>query len=176
MIKEKIRTIADHPQPGVQFRDITTLLKDPIGFRLVIDHFIQRYQSMGMVIDLVVGIEARGFIIGGALAYALGKGFVPIRKPGKLPAKVVSVSYELEYGADHLEMHEDAINHGDKILLIDDLLATGGTTLAAVSLIEKLGGSVVECAYIVNLPELGGDQQLQARDLAVYYLTEFAGS
>src|SRR4030042_6323754 len=155
-IKTRIRTIPDYPKKGIMFRDITTLIKDPVGFRLVIDTLTQRYITGDIPIDLIVGIEARGFIIGGALSYTLGKGFVPIRKMGKLPAEVVRHEYELEYGRDTVEVHKDAIGKGTKILVVDDLLATGGTALAAASLVEKLGGSVSELAFIVNLPEAGG--------------------
>src|SRR4030066_2512387 len=151
-IKSRIRTIPDHPKKGIMFRDITTLIKDPVGFRLVIDSFTQRYLKGDINFDLIVGIEARGFIIGGALAYTLGKGFVPIRKVGKLPAEVVRHEYELEYGTDTVEVHKDAIRKGARILVVDDLLATGGTALAAATLIEKLGGIITEMTFIVNLP------------------------
>src|SRR5512140_3142642 len=143
-IKSRIRTIPDHPKKGIMFRDITTLIKDPVGFRLVIDNFTQRYIKGGVDFDIIVGIESRGFIIGGALSYTLGKGFVPIRKAGKLPGEKISHEYEPEYGTDVIEIHRDAINKGDRVLVVDDLLATGGTALASASLIEKLGGTVVE--------------------------------
>ncbi|MCX5907028.1 MAG: adenine phosphoribosyltransferase [Deltaproteobacteria bacterium] len=174
-IKSRIRTIPNYPKKGIMFRDITTLLKDPVGFRLVIDNFTQRYIKGDIGIDLIVGIEARGFIIGGALSYTLGKGFVPIRKLGKLPAEVVRHEYELEYGKDTVEVHKDAIGKGAKVLLVDDLLATGGTALAAASLIEKLGGSVAELAFIVNLPDVGGYKKLKDKGYNVFYLTDFAG-
>ena len=135
-IKSKIRTIPDHPKKGIMFRDITTLLKDPVGFRLVIDTLTQRYIKGDISFDIIVGIEARGFIIGGALSYTLGKGFIPIRKVGKLPAEVVSHEYDLEYGTDTIEMHKDAISKGTRVLIIDDLLATGGSALAAATLVE----------------------------------------
>src|SRR3989304_8455905 len=141
-IKSRIRTVPDYPKKGILFRDITTLIKDPVGFRLVIDSLTQRYIKGDIQLDLIVGIEARGFIIGGALSYTLGKGFVPIRKLGKLPAEVVRHEYELEYGKDAVEMHRDAIGKGARILLVDDLLATGGTALAAGSLVGEMGGSV----------------------------------
>lgn len=174
-IKSRIRTIPDHPKKGIMFRDITTLLKDPVGFRLVIDNFTQRYITGDIKFDTIVGIEARGFILGGALAYTLGKGFIPIRKKGKLPAKVVSHEYELEYGTDKIEIHEDSIGKGTRVLLIDDLLATGGTALAAATLIEKLGSTVAEMAFIVNLPDVGGEKKLRDKGYNIYYLTEFEG-
>ncbi len=174
-IRSRIRTIPDYPKKGILFRDITTLLKDPLGFRLVIDNLTQRYVQGDIPIDQIVGIEARGFIIGGALSYTLGKGFVPIRKLGKLPAEVVRHEYELEYGKDTVEVHKDAILKGSKILVVDDLLATGGTALAAASLVEKLGGSVSELAFIVNLPDVGGYAKLRKRGYSVFCLEEFAG-
>jgi len=174
-IKSRIRTIQDHPKKGIMFRDITTLIKDPVGFRLVIDNFTQRYIKGDINFDLIVGIEARGFIIGGALSYTLGKGFVPIRKLGKLPAEVVRHEYELEYGTDTVEVHKDAITKGSKILLVDDLLATGGTALAAAALIEKLGGTVTEMAFIVNLLDVGGYRKLKDKGYNVFFLTEFEG-
>lgn len=174
-IKSLIRTIKDHPKEGIMFRDITTLIKDPVGFRLVIDSFTQRYAAGGVDCDIVVGIESRGFIIGGALAYTLGKGFVPVRKAGKLPAETVSHEYELEYGVDKIEMHTDAIIKGMKVLLVDDLLATGGTALAAAALIEKVGGIVVEMAFIVDLPDVGGSKKLTENGYKFFALTEFEG-
>ncbi|MCK5506024.1 MAG: adenine phosphoribosyltransferase [Thermodesulfovibrionia bacterium] len=174
-IKSRIRTIPDHPKKGIMFRDITTLIKDPVGFRLVIDNFTQRYITGKVDFDLIVGIEARGFIIGGALSYTLGKGFVPIRKPGKLPADVVSQEYQLEYGTDKVEIHKDAIEKGAKILLVDDLLATGGTALAAAALVEKLDGVISEMAFVVNLPDVGGYKKLKNKGYNIYYLTEFEG-
>lgn len=174
-IKEKIRTIPDYPKKGIMFRDITTLLKDPVGFRMVIDHFTQRYVKGDVVFDTIVGIESRGFIIGGALAYTLGKGFVPIRKFGKLPAQKITHEYELEYGTDKIEMHIDALSKGSSVLLIDDLLATGGTALASAKLIEKLGATVAEMAFIVNLPDVGGQKRLLDKGYSVYYITEFEG-
>ncbi len=174
-IKSRIRTIPDHPKKGIMFRDITTLIKDPVGFRLVIDNFTQRYIKGDIDFDIIVGIEARGFIIGGALSYTLGKGFVPIRKVGKLPAEVVRHEYQLEYGTDTVEMHKDAIEEGAKILLVDDLLATGGTALAAAALVEKLGGAVAEMAFIVNLPEVGGAKKIKDKGYSIYCLTEFEG-
>lgn len=169
-IKSKIRTIPDFPKQGIQFRDITTLLKDPVGFRYVIDHLAERYCTKK--IDKIVGIESRGFIIAGALAHQLNTGFVPVRKPGKLPAETESIEYDLEYGKDKIEIHSDAIKHGDVILIVDDLIATGGTAKAAVELVEKLGGTVLECAFIVELPELKGAEKL-ARPY--YAIVEFEG-
>ena len=174
-IKSKIRTIPDHPKKGIMFRDITTLIKDPVGFRLVIDNLTERYIKGDLNFDIIVGIEARGFIIGGALSYTLGKGFVPVRKMGKLPAEVVRHEYQLEYGTDTVEIHKDAIAKGVKVLLVDDLLATGGTALAAANLIEKLGGVVAEMAFIVNLPDVGGEKKLKEKGYKVYCLTGFEG-
>jgi adenine phosphoribosyltransferase len=174
-IKSKIRTIPDHPKKGIMFRDITTLIKDPVGFRLVIDNFTQRYITDEIEFDVIVGIEARGFIIGGALSYTLGKGFIPIRKVGKLPGEVVSHEYQLEYGTDTVEMHKDALDKGAKVLIVDDLLATGGTALAAAALVEKLGSQVTEMSFIVNLPDVGGEKKLKDKGYSVYCLTEFEG-
>ncbi|KZK73596.1 MAG: adenine phosphoribosyltransferase [Pelodictyon luteolum] len=174
-IKSRIRAIPDYPKKGIMFRDITTLIKDPVGFRLVIDNLTQRYLENGVDFDVIVGIEARGFIIGSALAYALGKGFVPVRKPGKLPADTVSQEYALEYGTDKIEIHIDALEKGARVLLVDDLLATGGTALAAASLVEKVGGVVSEMAFIVNLPDIGGEAKILAKGYKVFSLTEFEG-
>lgn len=174
-IKSRIRTIPHYPKKGIMFRDITTLIKDPVGFRLVIDNLTQRYIKGDINFDVIVGIESRGFIIGGALSYTLGKGFVPIRKKGKLPAKVVRQEYELEYGTDQIEMHEDALEKGTRVLLVDDLLATGGTALASAQLVEKLGGVVAEMCFIVNLPDVGGYKRLTEKGYKVFYLTEFEG-
>lgn len=174
-IKSRIRSIPDYPKKGIMFRDITTLIKDPVGFRLVIDSLTQRYLENGVDFDMIVGIEARGFIIGGALSYTLGKGFVPVRKPGKLPADVVSQEYELEYGSDKIEIHMDALEKGTRVLLVDDLLATGGTALAAAALVEKVGGLVAEMAFIVNLPDVGGEQKIRDKGYSIYSLTDFEG-
>lgn len=174
-IKSRIRTVADYPRKGIMFRDITTLIQDPVGFRLVIDNFRQRYLDGNITFDVIVGIEARGFIMGGALSYTLGKGFVPIRKKGKLPHEVVAQEYELEYGTDIVEIHKDAFPEGARILIVDDLLATGGTALAAAALVEKIGGVVVEIAFIVNLPDLGGEKKLADKGYAIYSQTEFEG-
>ncbi len=174
-IKSRIRTIPDYPQKGIMFRDITTLIKDPVGFRLVIDQFTQHYIENGTDFDVIVGMEARGFIIGGALSYTLGKGFVPVRKPGKLPGEVVDQEYQLEYGTDKVEMHIDALEHGSRVLLVDDLLATGGTALAGAALVEKVGAVVAEMAFIVNLPDIGGQKKLEDKGYSLYCLTEFEG-
>ena len=172
-IKSKVRTIPDFPHKGIMFRDVTTLLKDAEGFKEVIDRFIERYK--GMDIDYIMGMEARGFIIGGTLAYALGKGFIPVRKPGKLPSASISYEYELEYGKGTLEIHTDAIKKGDRVLLIDDLLATGGTALAGAKLAEQLGGEVVEMAFIIDLPDIGGSRRLIDLGYKVFNLIEFEG-
>jgi adenine phosphoribosyltransferase len=170
-IKSKIRTIPHFPKHGIMFRDITTLLKDANGLNEVIKALTERYK--GMDIDYVAGIESRGFILGGALAHQLGVGFIPIRKKGKLPAETVSYTYDLEYGTDTIEIHKDAIKQGDKVLLVDDLIATGGTAAAACKLIEKLGGKIVEAAFIVDLPDLKGKEKL--KDYPVFCLVEFEG-
>src|SRR4029453_19020658 len=155
------------------FRDITTLLKDAVGFRVTISEFVKRYS--GKRIDKVAGIESRGFIIGGALAVQLGVGVVPIRKKGKLPSEMIGYDYELEYGTDRVEMHVDAIGKGEKVLLVDDLIATGGTAGAAAALIEESGGRIVECCFVIDLPDLGGRRRLEARGLKVFSLCEFEG-
>jgi len=168
-----IRTIPNYPKEGIMFRDITTLLKDPTGFKLTIDQLANKYR--GQKIDAIAGIEARGFILGAALAYNLGLGFIPIRKKGKLPGKTISQSYELEYGTDTIEIHDDALEKGARVLLIDDLIATGGTALGAISLIEKIGGIVHEAAFIVDLPELGGAKKIEAKGIKVFALCNFDG-
>lgn len=172
-IKSRIRTIADWPKKGIMFRDITTLLKDPVGLKLCLDNFLERYKEKD--IDVVVGIDSRGFILGGALAYELNKGFVPVRKKGKLPAEVESEEYALEYGTDTIEIHKDAITAGQKVLIIDDLIATGGTALAAAKLVKKLGGEIIELAFIVALPDLGGGEKLKAAGFDYYSQTTFEG-
>lgn len=174
-IKSRIRTIPDYPKKGIMFRDITSLIKDPVGFRLVIDGFTQRYIKGDLAFDVVVGIESRGFILGGALAYTLGKGFVPIRKKGKLPGKTVKQEYALEYGTDIIEIHDDALRTGERVLLIDDLLATGGTALASAALVEQLGGVIAEMAFIVDLPDVGGGKKLTDKGYRWYAQTEFEG-
>jgi len=172
-IRSLIRTIPDFPKPGIQFRDITTLLKDAEGLRLTIDAFAARCH--GKSIDVVAGIESRGFIVGAPLALKLGVGFIPIRKPGKLPADKVGVDYQLEYGSDRVELHADAIAAGQNVLLIDDLVATGGTALAAATLIEKVGGHIVECLFVIDLPDLGGRKRLESRGYRTFVLCEFEG-
>ena len=171
-LKSVIRTIPHWPKQGIMFRDITTLLKDAHAFNYVIDKFYERYKNVP--IDLVAGIESRGFILGGAIAYKLHKGFVPIRKEGKLPHKTEKESYELEYGKAVVEVHVDAILKGAKVLLVDDLIATGGTALAACKLIEKLGGKVVECAFIIGLPDLYGIKKLSEK-YKMITLVDFEG-
>jgi adenine phosphoribosyltransferase len=172
-IKSKIRTVPHYPKQGIQFRDITTLLKDPVAFRATIDELAQRYKDVKL--DKIAGIEARGFIFGAALAYALGKGFVPIRKKGKLPAETIGHDYALEYGTDRIEIHTDAIAKGEKVLLVDDLIATGGTADAACLLIEKMGGKIVECCFIIDLPDIGGRARLEKHGHKVFALCEFEG-
>jgi len=172
-IKSLIRTVPHYPKQGVMFRDITTLLKDPVGFRITVSELVKRYS--GKKIDKVAGIESRGFIIGGAMAFQLGVGFVPIRKKGKLPSETIGHDYELEYGTDRVEVHVDAINGGESVLLVDDLVATGGTAGAAAALIEASGGQVVECCFVIDLPELGGRKRLEAKGYTVFALCEFEG-
>jgi adenine phosphoribosyltransferase len=172
-IKSRIRTVPHYPKQGVMFRDITTLLKDPVGFRVTINELVNRYT--GMKIEKVAGIESRGFIIGAALAFQLGVGFVPIRKKGKLPAATIGHDYELEYGTDRIEMHVDAVAKGEHVLLVDDLIATGGTAEAAIKLIEGAGGKVVECCFVIDLPDLGGRKRLEKRGQSVFALCEFEG-
>ncbi len=155
------------------FRDITTLFKDPVGLRMTIDQLAARY--LDMKIDKVAGIEARGFIIGAPLAYLLGVGFVPVRKKGKLPAETIGRDYELEYGIDRIEIHTDAITRGEKVLLVDDLIATGGTAEAAVMLIDDVGGEIVECAFVIDLPDLGGSEKLKQQGYQVFSLCQFEG-
>lgn len=172
-IKSRIRTVPDWPKVGIMFRDITTLLKDPVGLKICIDDFVKRYKDKN--IDVVAGIDSRGFILGGVVAYLLGKGFVPIRKKGKLPAEIEREEYTLEYGTDAIEIHKDAITMGQKVLIIDDLIATGGTALAAAKLVKKLHGQIEEIAFIVDLPDLGGRKKLEAAGYKVYAQTEFEG-
>jgi len=172
-IKSFIRTVPDYPKPGVQFRDVTTLLESATGLRIAVDTIVHRYTSQH--IDRVAGIEARGFIFGTAVAYQLGVGFVPLRKPGKLPGKTVGIDYALEYGTDRLEMHADAIRAGDHVLLIDDLIATGGTAEAAIKLIQGAGGEIVECCFVIDLPDLGGARRLRDLGVGTYALCQFEG-
>lgn len=172
-IKSKIRAVPDYPKEGIMFRDITTLLKDATGFKEALDTLAAHCKTMQ--IDKVAGIESRGFILGAPLAYLLGVGFLPVRKKGKLPADTIGVDYELEYGKDRLEMHTDSVRAGDQILLVDDLIATGGTAMASTKLIEQLGGEVLECCFIVDLPDLGGSKVLQDHGYKTFSLCEFEG-
>jgi adenine phosphoribosyltransferase len=174
-LREHIRTVPDWPAPGVQFRDITPLLQDPKVFRVLIDAFVHRYMDPDLRPDVVAGLDARGFIIGAVLAYELNVGFVPIRKKGKLPFTTVEETYELEYGSATVELHTDAVKPADRVLLVDDLIATGGTMMAGKRLLEKLGASVTEGAAIVALPELGGIARLQQSGLPLFTLLHFAG-
>ena len=172
-IKSRIRTIPNYPIEGVMFRDVTTLMLDPVGFRKTIDELVQPHA--GVKIDKVAGIEARGFILGGAVAHQLSVGFVPVRKKGKLPWDTLEQEYDLEYGTDTVEIHKDAINPGEQILLIDDLIATGGTACAAIDLIQAAGGEVAACSFIVDLPDLGGRAKIDERKIPVLTLCEFEG-
>jgi adenine phosphoribosyltransferase len=168
-----IRAIPDYPKPGITFRDITTLLGDARAFRRAVDELVQPFA--GAKIDKVAGIEARGFILGGAVAHQVSAGFVPIRKKGKLPFKRVSIGYSLEYGIDEMEMHADALNKGERVVLIDDLIATGGTAEAAVKLLRQLGAEILAACFIIDLPDLGGADRLRKLDLPVHTLVSFAG-
>lgn len=172
-LKDAIRTIPDYPKPGILFRDITTLLGNARAFRQAVDQLVQPWA--GAKIDQVAGIEARGFILGGAVAHQLSAGFVPIRKKGKLPHQTVRMAYALEYGTDEMEMHVDAIAPGQKVILVDDLIATGGTAEGAVKLIRQIGGEVVAACFIVDLPDLGGAAKLKALDVPVRTLMAFEG-
>lgn len=172
-VKDYIRSIPDFPQPGIIFRDVTTLFADARGMRMAIDQLLSPYA--GQRIDKVAGLEARGFILGGAVAHQLTTGFVPIRKKGKLPAATIEESYSLEYGTATMEVHTDAILPGERILLVDDLLATGGTAEAAIKLITRLGGVVVGCAFVIDLPEIGGRARLEGMGMEVHALTSFEG-
>jgi adenine phosphoribosyltransferase len=172
-VKDYIRTIVDFPHEGILFRDVTTLFADPRGFRMCVDQLLAPYA--GQPIDKVAGLEARGFILGGAVAHQLSTGFIPIRKKGKLPGATISESYKLEYGEATVEVHDDAIQPGEKVLLVDDLLATGGTAEAGIKLIERLGAQVVGCAFVVDLPDLGGRKRLEAMGMDVHALCAFEG-
>jgi adenine phosphoribosyltransferase len=174
-LRDHIRTVPDWPAPGVQFRDITPLLQDAKVFRVLIDAFVHRYMDPALRPDVVAGLDARGFIIGSVVAYELGLGFVPIRKKGRLPFTTIEETYELEYGSATVELHTDAVKPGQRVLLIDDLIATGGTMMAGKKLLEKLGATVTEGAAIVNLPELGGALKLEAAGLSLFTLIDFSG-
>ena len=172
-LKATVRTIPDYPKPGILFRDITTLLGDPRAFRQAVDELARPY--MGAKIDKVAGIEARGFILGGAVAHQLGAGFVPIRKKGKLPHATVRIAYSLEYGIDEMEIHADAIGSAQRVLLIDDLIATGGTAVAAVNLLRQIGADVVAACFVIDLPDLRGADKLRALGVDVRTLMSFEG-
>ena len=170
-LQQSIRTISDYPKPGIQFRDITTLLRDSRAFGIAIDALADPWTGAG--IDKVAGIEARGFILGGAVAHRLKAGFIPIRKRGKLPHETVRVAYSLEYGVDEMEMHKDAVRQGEKVLLLDDLIATGGTAAAAAQLLKSAGAQVVAACFVMDLPDLGGAEKLRAAGIEVQSLLKF---
>ncbi|MGU3538658.1 adenine phosphoribosyltransferase [Methylobacterium sp. A54F] len=172
-LKDSIRSIPDYPKPGIIFRDITTLLSDPRAFRRAVDSLVHPFA--GGRIDQVAGIEARGFILGGAVAHQLSTGFVPIRKKGKLPHKTVSMAYALEYGTDEIEIHVDAVKPGDRVLLVDDLIATGGTATAAINLLRGAGAEIVAACFVIDLPEIGGAQKIRDLGVPVRTLMEFEG-
>ncbi|MCF3972866.1 adenine phosphoribosyltransferase [Paracoccus salsus] len=172
-VRDYIRTIVDFPHEGIMFRDVTTLFADARGFRMAIDQLLHPYA--GVRIDKVVGLEARGFILGGALAHQLSTGFVPVRKKGKLPGTVISESYLLEYGEAVMEIHDDALKTGERVLIVDDLLATGGTAEAGITLCRRLGAEVIGCAFVIDLPDLGGRQRLEAMNMPVHALCAFEG-
>ena len=172
-VEDYIRTIPDFPHEGILFRDVTTLFSDPRGFRMAIDQMLHPYA--GQRIDKVVGLEARGFILGGAIAHQLSKGFVPIRKKGKLPAATLEQSYKLEYGEATVEIHDDALTEGERVLIVDDLLATGGTAEAGIKLCQRLGAEVMGCVFIVDLPDLGGRARLEAMGMEVQALCAYDG-
>jgi len=172
-LKSKIRTVPDWPKKGIMFRDITTLLQDKEAFKYVIDKFYERYKDKE--IDIVVSIESRGFIFGATLAYKLGCSFVPVRKEGKLPHHTMKEEYALEYGNAVVEIHKDAITQGQKVLIVDDLIATGGTCVAAINLVKKLGGKIVECTFVVDLPDLNGKEKIEKLGFKVFSLVEFEG-
>lgn len=172
-VQDYIRTIPDFPHEGIMFRDVTTLFGDARGFRMAVDQLLHPW--MGQKIDKVVGLEARGFILGGAVAHQLAVGFVPVRKKGKLPGKTISTDYSLEYGQATVELHEDALKPGERVLIVDDLLATGGTCAAGIKLVQQLGAEVAGCAFVVDLPELGGRKVLEGLGMQVHTLCDFAG-
>lgn len=172
-VQDYIRTIPDFPHEGIMFRDVTTLFSDPRGFRVAIDQLLHPYA--GQPIDKVVGLEARGFILGGAIAHQLSLGFVPIRKKGKLPGKTIEQDYTLEYGTATMEVHDDALQPGEKVLLVDDLFATGGTAEAGIKLIERMGAEVIGCAFVIDLPDIGGRAKLESLGMNVHALCQFEG-
>ena len=171
--RERIRTIPDYPKPGILFRDITTLLQDPYGFRKLVDDLVQPFAGKG--VSAVAGIEARGFIIGGAVAHQLSCGFIPVRKKGKLPWETIGVDYELEYGSDRVEIHKDAVTKGQNVLIVDDLIATGGTAAAAIQLLRQAGANLVGCSFVIDLPDLGGRKRIENLGVAVQTLVAFEG-
>jgi adenine phosphoribosyltransferase len=173
MLADSIRTIPDYPKPGILFRDITTLLGDARAFRRAVDELVHPYSGTG--VEKIAGIEARGFILGGAIAHQLSAGFVPIRKKGKLPHDTVRIAYSLEYGVDEMEMHRDGVRPGEKVLLVDDLIATGGTAEAATRLLQSMGAEVVAACFVIDLPDLGGRAKIEALGVPVRTLVEFAG-
>ena len=172
-VRDYIRTIPDFPKPGIMFRDVTTLFADPRGFRMAVDQLLAPFA--GQRIEMVVGLEARGFILGGAVAHQLSAGFVPVRKAGKLPAATIAETYTLEYGEETVEVHDDALRPGQTALIVDDLLATGGTAAAGIRLVERLGGRLVGCAFVVDLPDIGGRAKLEGLGVEVHSLCAFAG-
>ena len=173
MLRDAIRTIPDYPKPGIQFRDITTLLGDARAFRDAVDALVQPWS--GVRVDKVAGIEARGFILGGAVAHQLAAGFVPVRKRGKLPHETVRIAYSLEYGIDEMEIHKDAVAPGDRVILVDALIATGGTAAAAVSLLRSIGAEVIAACFVIDLPDLGGARKIEALGVPVRSLVQFEG-
>ncbi|WP_318417955.1 adenine phosphoribosyltransferase [Photobacterium leiognathi] len=173
LISNSIKSIQDYPKPGILFRDVTSLMEQPEAYSATIDVLVEKYKDQG--ITKIIGTEARGFLFGAPLALALGVGFVPVRKPGKLPREVIAESYELEYGKDTLEIHKDAISEGDRVLLVDDLLATGGTIEATTNLVRRLGGTVEDAAFVINLPDIGGEARLQGLGLNVFSICDFPG-
>jgi adenine phosphoribosyltransferase len=173
MLRDAIRTIPDYPKPGIQFRDITTLLGDARAFRDAVDALVQPWA--GVRVDKVAGIEARGFILGGAVAHQLAAGFVPVRKRGKLPHETVRIAYSLEYGIDEMEIHNDAVAPGERVILVDDLIATGGTAAAAVSLLRSIGAEVIAACFVIDLPDLGGARKIEALGVPVRSLVQFEG-
>jgi len=173
MLRDSIRTIADYPKPGIQFRDITTLLGDARAFRSAVDQLVQPWA--GQRIDKVAGIEARGFILGGALAHQLSAGFIPVRKKGKLPHETVRIAYSLEYGIDEMEIHRDAVTPGERVILVDDLIATGGTATAAIRLLRTIGAEIIAACFVIDLPDLGGAAKIAALGVPVRTLVSFEG-